>query len=74
MGTRRAGGYAGDPRWIEARYDGTCAKCSGPVKVGERALWYPNGRKLYCAPCGEPAHARFHAEVADELAYNGQSW
>ena len=49
--------YSGDPRWIEALFTSPCADCPAIIAKGQRAFYVPNGRKLYCAHCGE-ARAR----------------
>ena len=62
--------YKNDPRWIEVKFDGDCAKpsCGNIIKAGERAFYYPQSRSMYGDHCGhgEEASADFHAHAADE--------
>ena len=60
--------YAGDPRWIEARYPGKCAGagCGAAIPKKARAYYFPKGRILYCTKCGEQKAAEFAAAAADE--------
>jgi len=53
----RLGSLPGDPRWIRTRWPGTCAACRAPIPAHHHAFYYPRTRALYCAPCGERAHA-----------------
>lgn len=64
--------YALDPYWLTVRFAGTCHTCGRPIKRGERAFYYPNGKHLFCeAPaCGQAAAADFHACAEDEAFYN----
>jgi len=63
--------YRGDPSWIVARYAGSCEDCEQPVQRGSRILWWPKGRHVYCAECGQPRYARFVAEAQDEFTLSG---
>jgi hypothetical protein len=63
--------YAGDPRWITARFDSQGA-CGHAIKRGDRIFFYPNGKKALCQNCGEPAHAEFVAAAQDEAMMTGQ--
>lgn len=63
--------YAGDPRWIEARYPGNCRSCGSPFARGERVFYWPKRRAASCAVCGEVEARRFAAEAADEELYGG---
>jgi len=60
--------YKCDPRWINVRFDGTCARCQRPVRHGERAFYYPEDRSLYCdgEKCGNFASSDFSARSFDE--------
>ena len=58
--------YAGDPRWITARFDSRCKQCGADIRKGGRLLYYPNGKAAYCEPCGEPRSREFAAAAADE--------
>jgi len=61
--------YKGDPRWITARF-GTCVKC-GKNLAGQRAAYYPNGKKCLCEACGQPEMAAFEAAAFDEAVSTG---
>lgn len=65
--------YAGDPRWIEARYAGACRRCGRDVKPGERVFYYPRERAIYCAAdgCGGAESARFESAAFDEDVLGG---
>ena len=64
--------YAGDPRWMTARFKSTCPKCDGPITKGSQIWYYPKGKLAYCQPCGEPDARVFNAAVDDEDFYNSQ--
>lgn len=68
----RRSSYAGDPRWLTARYSSTCSKCDEPIKKGTQIWWYPNGKVAYCATCGETDSRVFDAAVEDEDFMNSQ--
>ena len=62
--------YSGDPRWIAARFDSSCARCGGRIAKGEMALWYPQAKQVYCKeldPCGPAHHRDFQAAKMDDL-------
>lgn len=76
--------YQQDPHWITARYPGKCNGCDRPIIKGERAFYYPNGKRMYggqfdratnpacevgCG-CGDQHSADFAAAAADEAFYN----
>lgn len=71
-------GTGGDPRWITAKFAGECqgraGECKAPIKRGESAFYYPNGRKLLgrSCGCGETASAEFDAARQDEAFATGQ--
>ena len=48
---RRRNYYSRDPRWIQARYPGRC-HCGREIKPGDRAFYYPIGKKIACLDCG----------------------
>ena len=62
--------YQGDPRWIEVKFDGTCAKssCANIIRKGERAFYYPADRAVCGSSCGhgEKAERDFNAHRIDE--------
>ena len=57
-----------DPRWINVKLDGSCARCKSVIRHGERAFYYPQDRSLYCGreDCGQAASRDFRAHVFDE--------
>ena len=64
--------FAGDPHWITAHYDGKCSECGTEIKKGDRAFYFPNGKKILCeAVCGRAAHERFVEEAELEYAVTG---
>jgi hypothetical protein len=73
MGSRRH--YAGDPRWIAARYPATCAKrgCEQAIAAGDRAFYYPRDKQLYAMPCGhaDACSRDFEAAAFDEDVIGG---
>jgi hypothetical protein len=60
--------YKSDPRWINVKFDGSCARCKSVIRHGERAFYYPQDRSLYCERenCGQAASRDFSAHVFDE--------
>jgi len=48
---------SGDPYWITVRYPGECAKCGAAIRRGEKAFYYPRGKKMYGKRCGHGAEA-----------------
>ena len=62
--------YAGDPRWIEARYPGNCRSCGSPFARGERVLYWPRRGAVSCGVCGEVEAGRL-AEAFDEEQLGG---
>lgn len=39
-----------DPYWITAKYATNC-RCGRPIHIGDRVLYYPNGRRVLCTEC-----------------------
>lgn len=66
--------YAGDPRWITARF-GACAEpgCYAPLR-NKRALYVPNSKQCFCEKHGQARMLAFEAAAADEAFENGQCW
>ena len=48
----RRNDYSQGPRWIRAKYAGRC-HCGRGIKPGDRALYFPIGKKLSCLNCGQ---------------------
>lgn len=48
-----------DPHWITVEHDMRCdqRRCSVPIRAGERAFYYPAGRKFFGEKCGHGAAA-----------------
>jgi hypothetical protein len=44
---REAEAETEDVRIIEARYEGDCAHCHLPIRVGDRIAWKSNARPLH---------------------------
>ena len=63
--------YARDPRWIDARFTGTCARCGAVITRGMRIFYYPANRATYCGheACGGHESRAFEAAVWDEENY-----
>lgn len=58
--------FNGDPYWMTTRYPGECKGCKKAIRKGERAFYFPKGRRLLCGTCGDEADAKFRAEAWDE--------
>jgi len=39
---------------IKARYETQCAKCGRNIREGWTVYFEPEGKKIYCKPCGQP--------------------
>ena len=66
--------YPQDPRWIVARYAGTCPDCKISISPGERVYYFPQGKHTYCTLCGEARSREFESAAADEwLMANGRA-
>jgi hypothetical protein len=39
--------YNESPRYMTAKYPGTCAETGKPIAKGARCLYYPRDRKIY---------------------------
>lgn len=58
--------YRDDPKWIVARYPGTCRHCGEPFKRGADVFYYPKGKATYVNACAARESASFEAAAADE--------
>ena len=67
---RRRFSRGGDPRWISAKYQGTCS-CGATIQKGARAYYFPNGKTIKCETCGETEAASFEGARFDEAQYTG---
>jgi ribosomal protein S27E len=38
--------------WINAKYDAECAECGHDIAEGDRVLYDPLERRMYCETCG----------------------
>lgn len=56
--------YKGDPQQITCKF-GKCAKC-GQNMAGKAGFYWPNGRKVYCVPCGDKDYRQFLAAAFEE--------
>lgn len=63
----------GDPYWLTARYRGECAGCGTAIRKGDRAFYWPKGKRLECKTCGDVSDRRFVAECDDEVMSGGWS-
>lgn len=70
---RPARSYSRDPRWLTARYPGTCRRCGRPIARGARAYYYPSDKSLYCDAdgCGGACERDFRSMAMDEELYGG---
>lgn len=67
--------YSRDPRWLRARFEGTCGECQAPIHTGDQIIWWPLDRKAYCgAPCRHQAILDFQAAAQDEAVLIGGRW
>ena len=48
MKRRFSHAYNTTPHFINARYAGVCAETGAEIKVGDRILYHPEGKKVYC--------------------------
>lgn len=62
--------YAGDPRWITAKWSGTDAKGLA-FRAGDRVFYYPKGKRIYAGVNADRASADFESARGDEDFYNG---
>jgi hypothetical protein len=62
--------YQGDPRWLTARFAGTCSRvgCTQAIKSGDQVFYYPQGRIALAKACGhaDDAARDFNSHAADE--------
>jgi hypothetical protein len=58
---RRRNNYGRGSRWIRAQYPGRC-RCGRKIEPGEKALYFPIGRKLSCLQCGHVDAMRISRE------------
>ncbi len=63
--------YKHDPYWLIARYPGRCTNgsCQGHIHPGSKAFYYPKGKFILCAKCGEAASREFDMLAMDEEMY-----
>ena len=58
--------YSRDPRWISARYPGSCHGCGEAFSKGDSVFYLPIGRKALVGECAEKASLDFEAAKFDE--------
>lgn len=63
------GSYSGDPRWIRAKYAGSCHGCKQPIKAGDHAFYYPRGKTMHCEKCGAEGAAALESEKQYERQF-----
>lgn len=66
--------YRDDPRWLRARYAGSCAgkDCGEKFGKGADIFWYPKGKHAFYGACAERAAADFRACAEDEYMMSGR--
>lgn len=52
---------------MQSRFNGKCAKCSGPIKAGDEIHYDGEARKAYHPDC-KPGGAIFEGTEAERLA------
>ena len=57
-----------DPHWIDVRWANVCSGCHAEIKEGEKAFYYPNGKRLFCdmPNCGQKASREFVSIAFDD--------
>lgn len=64
----------GDPFYMTARYNGRCGQCNKGLDAGERVVFAPNGKRVFCTKpdsqgCGDRVmrnmSARDHAQKGE---------
>ena len=48
MKLRFSRAYNTAPRFLNAKYTGVCAETGAAIQVGDRILYHPEGKKVYC--------------------------
>lgn len=67
--------YSRDPYPIEVRYASKCSGCDKPIQRGERAFYFPNGKRLFgmtSCDCGVEARGEFLMAAHDESMITGE--
>jgi len=62
--------YQGDPYWTTAKFPSTCYDCKEPIGRHARIFYYPKGKRVFCAKCGQVEYQQFRQAAEDEYAYN----
>ena len=62
--------YQGDPYWTTAKFPSTCHGCKETIERHARIFYYPKGKHVFCARCGQGEYERFRSIAEDEYAYN----
>lgn len=57
-----------DPRFINAKFAGYCARCGARIMRGDRVAYFPLTHTIIGGACGhaDAAMRQFEAEAADE--------
>ena len=63
---RRRNRQNNDPRWITARYTGTC-HCGRSVNPGDLILYFPIGKSVSCQACGKIDEMRIQDEELNAI-------
>jgi hypothetical protein len=63
--------YRNDPYWLQAKFNGVCGNCDGKIKTGDRAFYYPIGKRIFCnaEDCGQRISREFESASTDESGY-----
>jgi hypothetical protein len=68
--------YAGDPRWITAKFNSKCHKCGLAIVKGGNVWYYPGPKYAMCdrQDCGKQAARNFNAAIQDEVFMRGDQY
>lgn len=61
--------YKNDPRRITAKFTSSCSKCHKTVRWGDKIIYYPLHKHVFCEPCGEPEYRQFLSSAHEEDGY-----
>jgi hypothetical protein len=50
------------PRWIRTKYRGRC-RCGRKIRPGDRALYSPVRKRVFCLDCGQTEALRVSEDV-----------
>lgn len=61
--------YKGDPKLMQARFNGTCAVCGRVIIKGRDIIYWPRTKKAGHYQCYEAEYNAFLASAQDEEQY-----